>query len=103
MVADKDGNEVEIGTARFMGEGKPPLLLDVRGQVIQSPRALLPRDLAGKLSRLDHFDKSELVQKIVLDNKSTVVITPVGTFPPTEQGQADGGVLMAQNGSLVYY
>ncbi len=103
MVADKDGNEVEIGTARFMGEGKPPLLLDVRGQVIQSPRALLPRDLASKLSKLEFFDKSELVQKIVLDNKSTVLITPTGTFPPTEQGQADGGVLMAQNGSLVYY
>jgi hypothetical protein len=26
-----------------------------------------------------------------------------GNFPETEQGQADGGVLMAQNGSLVYY
>ena len=103
MVLDKEGNEVEIGSARFMGEGKPPLLLDVRGQEIQSPRALLPRDLAAKLARLGSFDKSELVQKIVLDNKATVLITPMGTFPPTEQGQADGGVLMAQNGSLVYY
>ncbi len=26
-----------------------------------------------------------------------------GNFPETEQGQADGRVLMAQNGSLVYY
>ena len=102
IVVDRNGNQVEVGSARLMTTGTP-VLLDVNGREIQGPRALLPREIERKLARLDGFDKSELVQKIVLDNQLFGFLDLFGNFPPTEQGQADGGVLMAQNGSLVYY
>ncbi|HEX4954498.1 MAG TPA: hypothetical protein VF017_13990 [Thermoanaerobaculia bacterium] len=108
VVSDKDGNEVEIGSVRFTQENAP-VLLDVGGKEIQGPRALLrskndaePRNFEKKLARFDNFDRSELVQKIVFD-KRVVLLDLFGHFTETEQGQADGGVLMAQNGSLVYY
>jgi hypothetical protein len=109
LVSDKDGNEVEIGGLRFT-DNNQPVLLDVSGKEIQGPRALmrLNRNAPGmqtverRLSRLDNFDRTELVQKIVFDKK-TVFLDLFGHFTETEQGQADGGVLMAQNGSLVYY
>jgi hypothetical protein len=108
MVVDGAGNEVEIGSARFSGDGRP-LLLDPSGKEIRSPRAILrskteraPQLFEKKLDRLDNFDRTELVQKIVIDRK-VVLLDLFGHFTEAEQGQADGGVLMAQNGSLVYY
>jgi hypothetical protein len=108
VVLDGDGNQVEIGSASFDREGRP-LLVDPSGKAIRSPRALLrsnanrrPEAFELKLERLGDFDRSELVQKIPID-KRFVLLDLFGHFTETEQGQADGGVLMAQNGSLVYY
>jgi hypothetical protein len=117
LVSDVDGNEVEVGDVLFTDDHKP-ILLDTFGNKIESPRALLrpsaektPRPFEKKLEKLDlldqaaglpGFDRSELVEKIELKDQ-VILITPIGTFPETEQGQADGGVLMSQNGSLVYY
>jgi len=108
MVMDGDGNEAEVGNIRFTQDNKP-ILLTVGGQEIKSPRAILrsKRDKAiqpfeQKLNRFEGFDRAELVQKLVFD-KNFVLLDLFGHFPETEQGQADGGVLMAQNGSLVYY
>ena len=117
MVADKDGNQVEVGSARFRDAAQPPVLLDVSGKEIQGPRALLRPELERRLAQREGFDRGELVQKIPLDNnphdnnppgknpidKKFVLLDLFGHFTETEQGQADGGVLMAQNGSLVYY
>jgi len=107
LVQDGQGNEVEVADVK-LGEGKP-ILLTKDGAVIQSPRALLrsktdknPRVFEQKLSRFEALDRSELVQKLVFQDKF-VLLDLFGNFPETEQGQADGGVLMAQNGSLVYY
>lgn len=108
MVLDGAGNEVEIGSARFGADGQP-LLLDPTGKPIASPRAILrsktdraPRPFERRLERLANFDRTELVQKIPIDKKF-VLLDLFGHFTEAEQGQADGGVLMAQNGSLVYY
>lgn len=108
LVQDASGNEVEVGDVRFQREG-PPVLLDTSGKAIKAPRALTrskaepeTRPFERRLERVDHFDRTELVQKLVFKDKF-VLLDLFGNFQETEQGQADGGVLMAQNGSLVYY
>ena len=108
IVLDGDGNEVEIGSAS-LGRDGTPLLLDPSGKAIPSPRAILrskteraPKPFERILDRLDNFDRTTLVQKIPID-KQFVLLDLFGHFIEAEQGQADGGVLMAQNGSLVYY
>jgi hypothetical protein len=108
LVQDGDGNEVEVGDVRFPREGAP-VLLDAAGQAIKAPRALLRskndtelRPFERRLERLEGFDRSELVQKLAFKDH-LVLLDLFGNFQETEQGQADGGVLMAQNGSLVYY
>jgi hypothetical protein len=96
---------VEVGSARSTtnaANGGALVLLDVSGMEIQGPRALLSPEIEKKLAGLGHFDTSELVQKISVGDKA-VFLDLVGNVAPTEQGQADGGVLMSQNGSLVYY
>jgi len=102
MVADQNGNQLEVGSARLTIDGKP-VLFDPSGREIQGPRAILQPEFAKKIEILGAFDKSELIQRITLDNQSVVSLSLFGTFPETEQAQADGSVLMAQNGSLVYY
>ena len=108
LVMDADGNEIEVANVRKQDQGKP-VLLAADGKEIKGPRALLRSKrndkilpFEAKLNRIEGFDKAELVQKLTFD-KSFVLLDLFGNFPETEQGQADGGVLMAQNGSLVYY
>jgi hypothetical protein len=102
LVADQNGNPVEVGDVRVT-DSSAPVLLDVSGREIASPRALMQPEVEKKAAKLGNFDRSELVQKVSLADKSFVLLDLFGNFPKTEQGQADGGVLMAQNGSLVYY
>jgi len=108
LVADRDGNEREIGSVTF-DANRRPFLMDINGKEIPSPRALMQsaRDtttlpFAKKMRKFGDFDRSSLVQKIVLD-KTILFLDVFGNFHETEQGQADGSVLMAQNQSLVYY
>ena len=117
LVADADDNEVEVGGVQVK-PGSQPVLFDLHGKEIRSPRALLrpkeettPRPFEQRLAKIDRLDKeaglqgfdlSELVAKITVDD-TVVFLDLFGSFAETEQGQADGGVLMAQNGSLVYY
>ncbi|HEX9512232.1 MAG TPA: hypothetical protein VF939_17190 [Puia sp.] len=108
LVLDKAGNEEEIGSVRQDNNNRP-VLIDTKGAEIQGARALLQssKDSSGlpfmrKLRKIENFDRTSLVQKIVLDKK-IFFLDLGGSFHEAEQGQADGGVLMAQNGSLVYY
>lgn len=102
MVMDQNGNQLEVASARRSSTGTPALF-DVTGRQIQGPRAILQPEFAKKIDALGDFDKSELVQRLTLDDRSVVMLDLSGSFPEAEQGQADGNVLMAQNGSLVYY
>jgi len=113
LVMNGDGNEVEVGNVRFT-QDNTPILLDPSGNEIKAPRAILHskanRNIPAFEQKLNKFeelnrsaiDRSELVQKLVFGDKF-VLLDLFGHFPATEQGQADGGVLMAQNGSLVYF
>jgi hypothetical protein len=109
MILDASGNELEIGNVRLNNDTKQLILTDISGKEIKGPRAMIQssKDTGAlffmkRLRKLENFDKTELVQKVVLDKK-TLFVDLAGSFHETEQGQADGGVLMAQNGSLVYY
>ena len=108
VVADATGKEVEVADVRLQ-ENSKPILLGVDGKEIQSPRAILragretqAQPFEERINKFENFDRAELVQKLVFD-KRFVLVDLFGNFPEAEQGQADGGVLMAQNGSLVYY
>jgi hypothetical protein len=111
LIADANGNEVEIGSVSLDARSQP-VLKDISGKVIEKGRALLQSKIdtsakffikrLRKLETLEKFDRSELVQKIMIDKK-VFFLDLAGNFHEAEQGQADGGVLMAQNGSLVYY
>ncbi len=108
LVLDGRGIEVEVANARFTPDNKP-ILLDVNGRDIVSPRAILRSrkdttiaPFERRLRNFKEFDRRELVQKFVFANR-IILLDLFGNFPEAEQGQADGGVLMAQNGSLVYY
>ncbi len=111
LVADGAGREVEVADF-VLSETGEPVLLDVTGRPIESPRAILrpaivgsPRPFERRLSEmeaLEAVDRSALVQKLEFGDQF-VLLDLFGNFPEAEQGQADGGVLMAQNGSLVYY
>jgi hypothetical protein len=102
MVADQNGNQVEVASARWTTAGKP-VLFDPSGREILGPRAILQPEFAKKIERLGAFDRKELIQRITVADKNIVTLDLFGNFPETEQAQADGTVLMAQNGSLVYY
>jgi len=108
LVMDGDGNEVEVEGVKSVRDNKP-VLLTVNGGEIKAPRALLHsktdktvHPFEQKLNRFETIDRSELVQKLVFKDKF-ILLDLFGNFPETEQGQSDGGVLMAQNHSLVYY
>lgn len=102
LVADRSGNQIEVASARWTTDGKP-VLFDRSGREIEGARAILQPDIAKKIERLGAFDKTELIQRITLDKKTILNLDLFGNFPETEQAMADGSVLMAQNGSLVYY
>ena len=108
LILNKEGNEVEVNTITI-NKNNQLVLTDDKGNEIQSPRAILQsaKDttvslLMKKMRKIDNFDKTTLVQKFTVKEK-TFFLDLFGNFHETEQGQADGNVLMAQNGSLVYY
>lgn len=101
MVADQNGNQLEVGNVRWTTTGSP-ILFDLNGREIQGPRAILEPQFAKKIERLGVFDKRELIQRLLFDDK-IVTLDLFGSFPETEQAMADTTILMAQNGSLVYY
>lgn len=108
LVMDAAGNEVEVSDVRFVREHEP-VLLDPHGEAIRAPHAIMHakgddsvHPFERKLRQLERFDRAGLVQKLQFKDKF-VLLDLFGHFIETEQGQADGGVLMAQNGSLVYY
>lgn len=98
IIENKKGQAVEIEHLQVAPNGKPAFL-DKQGNPIDfkvtrngNPRLL---DSSGKIIR---FKKTT-----IQINGRAFFLDLAGNVIDTEQGQADGNVLMAQNGSLVYY
>jgi len=91
LILNEKGVAVEIDRIA-MGDNKKPLFFDVAGNAIQGAKPLFRKDV--------HTDL--MVQKFIL-NKVPFFLDPFGNVVEVEQGQADGSILMAQNGSLVYF
>jgi hypothetical protein len=98
VIRNRADQPVEIERIQA-GPGGKPVLLDKAGKAIdfKAGRNGSPilRDRAGKALNLR-------LSKTLLNGRP-FFIDQAGNAVPTEQGEADGNVLMAQNGSLVYY
>ena len=98
LVRNKTGQSVEVERIQVAPDGKPALL-DKTGTAINIQAAPsgapLLRDRSGAAINLQ--------AATVLINGIPHLITTSGGVIETEQGQAGGNALMAQNGSLVYY
>lgn len=93
--AGPDGLPVVLTAAGKLVEVIPGVLpgnKQFQGLRIGKDKPLIPAKLKGKA----------IVAKFKVQGR-TVFLAPDGTVVPVETGQADGGVLLAQNGSLIYY
>ena len=85
------GTTIAVDRAEFLADGKARFF-DSSGKAIRTAKALLRKDLLPL----------SVVEKVSVGNKA-IFLDAVGNQVDVEQGQADGGVLEAQNGSLVFY
>jgi hypothetical protein len=96
IIHDQSGKDFEIGRAT-LENGKVNLFgKDLR------PIQLRPVSPVTPALRERLAVSSTVLQKLTI-NKMPVLIDLFGNVVPVEQGQADDGVLEAQNGSLIYY
>ena len=83
-----------------LGAALTPKLLKlspvVRSQVMLTPENPVP------MVQMSAFVSALQAQKLVI-NHIPIFIDPTGNVIDVEPGQADSGVLLAQNGSLIYY
>jgi hypothetical protein len=94
LLLDRSGAHTEIERATLKN-GKP-VFLDKAGKTIASVRPIIrPELLKANIS-------ASIAQKFIIDGKP-VFLDGAGNVIDTEEGQADGGVLESQNGSLIYY
>jgi hypothetical protein len=98
LTRDKAGQPVEIERVQAARDGKP-LIFDRTNkqadvQLARNGTPLLFSDLGAPLN---------LRAETVLVNGLPHLVTTSGAVVQTEEGQAGGGALMAQNGSLVFY
>lgn len=92
LVIDTSGKVIEISNIS-LGKDNRLQFFDLEKQLIRNARPVIPRNLPSE----------RVAVKFIVD-KIPILITPFGRVLETEAGQAGGGeVLMAQNGSLVYY
>lgn len=92
MIRNAQGEFVEIARATLDRSGQP-LFFDTAGEVINFHRDR-PKD--------QKQDKIPLVQKFDIEKK-TFFIDGFGVALEAEQAEADDGILVGQNNSLVYY
>ncbi|HEY0760807.1 MAG TPA: hypothetical protein VGD61_00410 [Pyrinomonadaceae bacterium] len=91
LIRDRSGRSIEIESATL--ENGKPILRDRAGRVIATPKAIIRSELSP----------ARTVQMIMIGTTS-IFLTSSGTVIDTEVGQSVlGGVLLAQNGSLIYY
>jgi hypothetical protein len=96
QIRNAAGQLVNVAHAR-LGADRRPILLGPDGNVIRvqpAPRVQPGREIRG--------NNALTVQKFVIDGIAIFVDSALNVID-VEQGQADGSVLEAQNGSLIYY
>ena len=112
IVLNDKGERVEVSNVRI-DDQKRIILLDNTGKEIVSPHPIITQDSAQlkmnpannlemKMRRFPELIKNSLVAEIIVNQKH-FFLDGGGSFHEVEQGQSQGEVLVAQNGSLVYY
>lgn len=96
LVYDANGNKVEVSNVKVV-KGKP-VLYDMKGKVILNPKLILSRTDLDPNTTVQQFTNKDfsLITLAVPIGGTITIIVPV-------QGQDTGDVLMAKNGSLIYY
>ncbi len=98
-VLNNQGNLIEITHAERASNGGV-ILRGEKGSVIEPKRALIERQPVGAPSAPNVT--ALIVQRFIVDG-IPIFIDPFGNLIEVEQGQSFGGVLEAQNNSLIYY
>ena len=92
VVSDQEGRPIEVQRVTINSENKA-VFFDLKGNVIVNAKPIIAKRL----------DPRQTVERFTTDNQGPLFLDSLGNNVAVEQGQADGSVLMAQNGSLVYY
>jgi hypothetical protein len=130
ILIDKNGTMIEVHPTPLSRQGKPLVLnnagqqVEVGGISVQSGRAIFldptGQPIPGAVPILPQSDPSRggglskqilnivPVQKFMMASTSAIASIPVfvtatSTVVQTEEGQADGGALLSQSNSLIYY
>jgi hypothetical protein len=93
LILNQAGRSIEIEHAAI--ENGKPVFRDQTNKIIARPKPVLRPELMK-------VNIANIAQKFII-NGNPIFLNPAGAVIDTEEGQADGGVLEAQNGSLVYY
>ncbi len=104
LVLNQAGKEIEVSKAALQN-GKM-VLMDSAGKSIQGAKPIpeklsLPTEELKELGP-ESMNEDLIAQKLTIGGVSVFLNTSGGVID-VEQGQADDGVLEAQNGSLIYY
>jgi hypothetical protein len=101
----------DIATARKTPNGQL-MLFDARGVQLKPkvlklapvirPRALMTPEHAAKIVPMKAFKEAIQARRVII-SKISIFINSSGNVIDVEPGQADGSVLISQNGSLIYY
>lgn len=97
LILNEKSQPVEIARIA-MGDNKRPTFFDKDNKPILNAKPFIRKEL---LESKD-LNQTLIVQKFVVD-KSVFFLDLSGNVVEVEQNEADGSILMAQNGSLVYY
>lgn len=99
LVNDENGNSVEVGSIKV--NGNIPTFYNRQGQTIENVSLILSKGLNIRTT-LQQFTIAEQIISIAMDDN----FTPIVIEPDQNQQSLNGdtaNVLMARNGSLVYY
>ena len=121
LVLNSAGKQIEV--ARMTLQNGRAVLMDSAGQIHPPPKLIVPRkmlvqqlqqphpveekippSIAQRLRQLPPraVDSRFIAQNFVI-NRIPIFLNVNGGVIDTEEGQADDGVLLSQNGSLIYY
>jgi len=107
LVLNSAGQQVEVGGIAVQS-GKA-IFMDTTGKVISGAVPILPQSDPGRGGGLSKQILSIVpVQKFLMASATDIASIPVfvtatSAVVQTEEGQADGGALLSQSNSLIYY